>query len=461
MSVPSSPCMAVVVTCHSAYLPWLPGCLDSINTQGLHGVQKILILDGCEAPMTHHLDGWEIVKGNWRDPNAGRNVALAKIESEWVAWVDADNCMPAGYLKLMRRVSREASLQVAMLYPDVIRVTAGLRTETVFQMPEWDFWLSRERSMVDTSSVWRVRAIREVGGWVEGIGMLDDYSLALKISRAGWTGQKVTGIVSVLRQHGERRSGNREAMPEACWRTRSLAVVTLCSGRASFWRVLDWLKQENLGTQAHLYWVDDSNDEAFHGHLHGAAHQLQRAGRCEAVTILRSRLSWSNLVREPRELGVTDQYWAVHRRVAALYNQVLSGLQEDVVLLVEDDVVPPAGAARQLCEPLLPFTRVAAVGAVYPSRDHPHLAVASGNKERWKDVPRMHEVPQALTDIGMIAGGCTVWNNAILRKVLPMQVSEGLDLGWDGTVCRRANEMGYQFLLDGRLQCQHLCGNGI
>lgn len=458
MSVPKALSIAVVVTCHAAYVKWLPGCLDSINHQHLEGVQKILIMDGAEVPLCRYLDGWDIIKGNWGNPNDGRNAALARIQTEWVAFVDADNTMAENYLHLMRQISRTVPPKVAICYPDVIRVNSSLKAETSFIMPEWDFWLGRERSLVDTSSLWRTRAIREVGGWVDGIGMLDDYCLALKITRAGWTAKKATGAVSILRQHNDRRSGNREAMPEACWKTRSMAVVTLCSGRASFWQVYEWLKQEPLPENTHLYWVDDSQSEAFLGSLYGAAWNLRRTGKVRGVTIVESNPQDGNIAQAPRgPAGVSPAYWAVHRRVAALYNQALAGLCEDVVMLLEDDVVPPHGAAKQLCSPLLPFTKTAAVGAVYRSRDHAHLAVCSMNKERWKDVPRLDQVPRALHDVGMIAGGCTVWNNAMLRKVLPMQVSEAMELGWDGTACRRANELGYHFRLDGRLTCEHLC----
>lgn len=458
MSVPKALSLAVVVTCHAGYLKWLPGCLESINSQQVEGVQKILVMDGAEVPLCRYLEGWDIVKGNWGNPNNGRNAALGQIQAEWVLFVDADNMMPDNYLHLMRQYGRKVEPQVAICYPDVIRVGSCLKAETTFVMPEWDFWTMRERSLIDTSSLWRTRALREVGGWTEGIGMLDDYCLALKITRAGWTAKKAVGAVSVLRQHGDRRSGNREAMPEACWTARSLAIVTLCSGRQSFWRVLEWLKSEPLPPNTHLYWVDDSQSEAFRGAMHGAAWGLQRQRKVTSATIMESRPQSPNVAGVARgPAGVSPAYWAVHRRVAALYNQALAGLQEDLVMLLEDDVVPPQGAAKQLCAPLLPFTKTAAVGAVYRSRDHAHLAVCSMNKQRWQDVPRLDRVPQALHEVGMIAGGCTVWNNAMLRKVLPMQVTEAAELGWDGTACRRANDLGFHFKLDGRLTCEHLC----
>jgi cellulose synthase/poly-beta-1,6-N-acetylglucosamine synthase-like glycosyltransferase len=61
----------------------------------------------------------------------------------------------------------------------------------VFVMPEWDGLEAREKSIVDTSSAWRVAALRAVGGWFMPCDILDDYATTLQMIHHGWRGERV------------------------------------------------------------------------------------------------------------------------------------------------------------------------------------------------------------------------------------------------------------------------------
>ena len=61
-------------------------------------------------------------------------------------------------------VFEPAPATVAILYPGtVLRVTEQTEAQHVFVMPEWNECEAREKSIADTSSAWRVSALRSVG----------------------------------------------------------------------------------------------------------------------------------------------------------------------------------------------------------------------------------------------------------------------------------------------------------
>jgi glycosyltransferase involved in cell wall biosynthesis len=149
--------IAVVVTCHEAYLKWLPDALTSIVRQSAGASEYVVVLDGCSAAL---LDGrWRVVVGASGHPSAARNAGMAATSAKWVIFWDADNVMAEGYLEATARAITGVSSEVGIIYPDIQYCDALMGPQLFWATPQWDYWKLREENYIDTASVWRREAL--------------------------------------------------------------------------------------------------------------------------------------------------------------------------------------------------------------------------------------------------------------------------------------------------------------
>ncbi|MBK6762536.1 MAG: glycosyltransferase [Micrococcales bacterium] len=92
--------LSVVVACHNV-AEFLPACLDSLLAQQVPATQVILVDDGstddtsgiCQAYAANH-SGWMVVTGPGSGPGGARNLGLAHVTEEYLAFVDGDDVVP-------------------------------------------------------------------------------------------------------------------------------------------------------------------------------------------------------------------------------------------------------------------------------------------------------------------------------------------------------------------------------
>ncbi len=447
--------IAIVLTCHGQYLQYLQAAVESIDRQIPQPEEKVAVFDGCAAPQwLRARPSWRIIQGNWANPNPARNVGLRQTRAEWIIWFDADDIMPDGYIAAMRQAISTVPRTVGIIYPDLYYVDQTLRLLYSRPMPEYDYWRLRRGNYIDTSSAWRRQAVEQAGGWDEDLPVLQDYTLALRITRLGWHGKKLQAPAVLKRRHGENRlqweKEQQGLWREVLWQVRSMAVVTLHAGR---WACLDewieWLRTAELPPERALYVVDNSGSREF-----GAA--LRRLIWDELEGWRHIDIATVGSIYKPRP-GERYDDLRRHAHVANLYAGVLPRVAEDVVLLLEDDVVPPVDAARRLHRYFGPDSDVAAVGAAYPSPTCPQMACAARGRDYWHDMPRWDELGQRASEVGFVSGGCTLWANWALRECLPTyaDLEDGKLWGWETHLCREARERGYRILLDEGVRCRH------
>ena len=444
---PSEPKLfGLVILTHQAYERHLSDVLASVQKQRGALDEVVLVLNG-RIQIPELPPGIRIVRGTWDSPQAARNAGLAAATCQWMCYLDGDNLPTEAFFRTMREAAQSAPATIGILYPGtVLRVTEQTEAQRVFVMPEWNEFEAREKSIADTSSAWRVSALRSVGGWFSPSGMLDDYATALQLVHQGWSGQRVVKAVSVLRHHEGRRSRALETIPATLWHARRHALLTLFAGRERpFQRLLNWYRHAVLPPRTTVHWVDNSGNAAFHARLWRAAKSLGSRSEITGITI----------TRDDRR-RTSGSFEAIHSHVASLYNTALRAMDADVLVMIEDDVVPPRDALPALLAPLQPWTSIAAVAAVYPSRHDPRVANVALEKSEWLRMPQLRDLPaHTLWPVGMVAGGCTAWNVPALHRMLPLQISPRL--GWDGNLCARLNQAGYLLFLATGIRCAHLC----
>jgi len=242
------------------------------------------------------------------------------------------------------------------------------------------------------------------------------------------------------------------ASPQYEWDKRHFAFVTLWSGNETGLRVLEWLATADVPPNSVLYWVDNS-DGRMTGHL---------------------RLEWERrLSRRFLKLVWIDgggSYRAApgehllkvgrHLHVADLYNLVFPRIFEEIVVTLEDDIVPPPEGVRTLLRVLVESGRTGMVAGVYRNRVSPTDICATLSERLWRDAPRYDSLPAEPFEVGMSGGGFALIPNRALQQALPLRCATAgqyVLLGWDGNFGKDLAALGFRRMVHPGVRCAHLC----
>lgn len=233
------------------------------------------------------------------------------------------------------------------------------------------------------------------------------------------------------------------------WDTSEFAIVTLWGGRAHAERTLDWLATAEMPRNTVLYWLDNSGGK-FTARL--------RAEWAQRLRPRFRRLVWLHAGAPYRAKGLTDPGRHVH--IARLYNRIFLRVFEEIVVTVEDDMVPPPDGIRALLKLLETGDRVGVASGVYRDRMDPSRIVATRHKRYWVDMPQYDALPAEPFEVGMTGGGFTLMTNRALQQALPtrcQRFENGYSSGWDGVLCADLAAFGYRVIVDPVIRCAHLC----
>lgn len=443
-----TPSIAVVVVCHPAYEKWLKRCIRSIDAQSLKFRRKILVSsDWSEQKHYPNVPGdWVPVISEGVGPNCARNTGLqwAMNDCDWICFWDADNIMPPDYLAKAYGEIASAAKNIGVIYPaTVATIDEDGRILHEHKMPEWSYRAAQTKSLCDSASFWRTEAVCEVGGWEATQTRHDDYTLALRIFRASWRGKRFAGRLELL-MHGDNRSRTND-LTESLWKAYSFAFVLLYSGSGHD-GIEDWLVDCDIPPNSNLYIVNNSGD-----HIDPDSEILDRF---RSVTIVNAGKPYETVE------GETYRDPGRHRHVAYLYNQVFPMIREEIIVCIEDDMVPPKDGIKTLLREFTPGSNVALAAGVYRSRPSPEYICASRDKKTWRDAPKFDQLPNKTFEVGMTGCGFALIANWALQECLPVfceVTPDGRMMGWDGNLGLALTERGYKLLAVPSVKCQHLC----
>lgn len=432
------PSVAVIVTCHPTYIKYLEKALVAVDEQTMTPRKKILVCDGFEYG---DRDGWQIVSGDWKNPSKARNAALDLVNEEWVVFADADNEMQPTHVAMLAMEAKKAHFKVGIIYPNIIRLMNNKITWSK-RAPKWSYWLLRRKNFIDSSSIWRTEAVKSVK-WNVLPDRFDDYALALRITKQGWEAAPAVDVFSQLVQHGENRSNRFQIQSQALWDSSDMTVVMLYSGRKVAKQTLNWLVEETFPRDTRFVFVIDGEGFPYDN-------IMKTIGTTNEVV-------FKQAIPNTRKHDTFLTEWErKHYRVADLYNQALNDIRSALVMTIEDDVVPPKGAVKQMALNVLSMTNIKiAVSGVYESRSMKDHACYSTDESKWTGAPKLSDVPREFHKVGMIPGGFSIYQSWILQACLPLSVERNPALGWDGTLSKRFKKLGYDVFVDGQIVCKH------
>jgi hypothetical protein len=413
--------VAVVLLCHADYLPLVHEAVDSINgQQGAEWAQKFLVLDGCDY---NPGSGWEVIRGEWGNPNPGRNAALDQLNTDWVVYWDADNVMVDNYLTTGLRAIDGLDHSVGFLYPTLNYVNTNHTTNRIIVPPAWDRYDSRARACYDTSSFWRVTALASVR-WNENQHRFDDWSVVHRLSAQGWRGQKLLNWANMrMHQVAPRRSmnnsNNRDS--DSLWQFQSFAFCTLFSRPA--------LMDEYFSA---LRMIDKPQNRSFHALINtpeiANEYIVKRAGDAgfDDVTVKRVGGCPSERFSDDRSARLCD-----------MTNRLLVNTTEDFLVTIDDDCIATRGdTLTQLHRQIKPRGGYGAAGAGYTSRRSPGNIVASSSSTRWVPVGEGYS-----GDVQAVGNGWTLWWRPAIQHAFPL-VGNGYGPDWE--LSRATLKQGYK-----------------
>lgn len=436
--------VSVVITCHEKYRNLLPIAIQSVDKQDFDFLNKIIVCDNM-SPLDN-IKGWDVIYGSWGNPNPARNEGLNRANSKWVMFLDADDFLDDDYFSCLKQ---DISHKIACLYPNIKYIENDGEYE-IFNTPEWDYWKLRDYNFVDTSSIWRRDVLLNIDGWTNPNDNLDDYYLIMKLSKNGWQAKKTNSIINKRRKSDGRclSAINSGKMKQSLYNIRSLAIVTLFSGKKELiggWH--NFINNSDLPKNTFLYLIDNSSNISFSNIINNLDYNVS------GVYI--SRINY-HYQKESNENYFKKEK---HQHVANLYNEIIPKINEDFILTVEDDVIPPLDGVKKLFDEISLPTKTGAIGGVYASPINKNETTASLDEEVWQNNIPLNNIPKLPIKVNFIGGGFTLWSNSVIKKILPGIVSfnkfGGLT-GWDNNFSIKIKENGYNIYLHGDVICDHI-----
>jgi len=454
---------AVVIPCHD-YARFLDECLQSVLGQTVGITQIIVVDDSSDDDPKSVCDKYpqvQYTRCDVRDVHKARSHALQFVQSNYVAFLDADDKLPARYFAEALEIFRQ-DRRVAITYPklEYFGDATGPAHGTDRSLPELRGDDIEQRNWIGSGSVIRTELLHQSLGFRREIdptkNWSQDWQIAKAVLRSGnWVARKMQTPL-MYRKHGLNMSGrpNDSYWNDADFANETVTIVIAFSGRWDAWpKLLAWLRSQTWPVEQVNLLIMNST----HAPLTVAMLGLEdwQGGIC----IDRLNVGYPRLADKDRrnQLRIGK---AVEAAVAGLYNRVTTLLGTEYAIFVEDDVVPHD---LNLVEKM--FRRmgawVAGVSGVYRQRYQTDKCCAF-------DVP--YEGDQSFkslfgTGIERVGGtgfGCLMTRRSMLRR-FPL-AGDGPGRFFDTAFAlevKQADGGYWQWLLDRDIQADHLLSDNL
>lgn len=213
--MPTNGTSVTIITPSYNYARFLPECLRSVQEQEPSGlsVQHVVVDDGSTD------DSWAVItdlhpetqRDCLRQKNLGLsatlNRALGLARGEWVLWLNADDFLLPGTLRLFAAVLRDVPT-ADLVFGDTLFVNDKSRIVRLVAQPPFDrrFLAGGYNTFHVPSVIWRRSGAAKQFPFDESLQLLMDMDLWLELTRPGCTTVKVDAALSAFRRHARQTS---------------------------------------------------------------------------------------------------------------------------------------------------------------------------------------------------------------------------------------------------------------
>lgn len=452
--------IAVVVPCHN-YARFLPECLQSLKEQSFKVTQIIVIDDSSTdnpEEVCQQFEGVEYVRCEVKDVHEARAIGLARVNTVFVAFLDADDKVTPGYFEEAVSLFRQ-DRRIAITYPtlEYFGDASGPAHGTQNAPEQLTSDSIEQRNWVCAGSVIRVELLHQSlafrGKKIDGGRCWSqDWHVAKAVLRSGvsWIAKKMKTPL-MYRKHGTNMSArpNDSYWNDAYFENETLTLVIAFSGRWDCWAKLrTWLVTQQWPRQQLRLLIIN----ATHQPLSPANLGLESWDG--SIQIERFDAGYPRLgdVERRNAPGVCK---AVEAAVAGIYNTAVRLLGTEYVVFIEDDVIPKrSDAIEMLLRQMGPW--VAGVSGVYRTRYQADkccaFSVPYTGVESFKSLSG-----EGVEVVGGSGFGCLLTRRSLLRR-FPLagdSPASYFDLEFALNVSRCDNGW-WKWLLNHDVQADHL-----
>lgn len=451
------PKVAVAVICHN-YARYLPECIASIREQTLQPVE-LLIIDDASTDDTAAISaslGITCIRtcepgSSPVGPFRARKLAFDQTTAPLFCCVDADDKLSPEYLSAGAPLF-SGDPKLAVVYPDL--ELFGDRTGRVVYPDTFSRDYHARHNFTPACSIFRREALATSGAWEVAPERVahEDWFLCRRVFAFGWTAAKNSAIYYYRKHGGSRCDTNRdERLGSEGWYKRAalnLEPVTIfipLSGRFDAWPHLSaWLDRQTWPReQCRLILLDTSQHRQFGLRVRNWIAQSEY----QDVRYTTMNVGLKGLADLPRREHAT----AVRQAMCRIYNWMAQQIGTEYVLVIEDDVIPPADVADRLLRSF--GERVASVAAPFRARMH-HGYVA------WRKLGQ--NILEPGTGVERIRGngfGCVMLRRSVLNMTR-FTCTHPKTSDFDPAFYEWLAETEFTTLIDWSLECEHL-GAGL
>jgi GT2 family glycosyltransferase len=401
--------ITVIVTAHNS-AAYLRECVESILGQTL-APEKIIVVDDFSTldntlAIAHAFEQHGVLV--LRTPkNLGmceaRMFGLEHTNSPFILFFDGDDIMPSTCLEVMRREIGNHGF----VYPG--RQFFGSRT-TLIKAPVADRGALWRQNYCPSPSLMRRHVFEAAGGWQKANteGTLPDWNLFLRMSRI--SSFCASSIDILVRKHDSNFSGQQFPRPiSEIYADTRVHAATVTVGMVYSGRLGERFLHQSLahisnslhqaGKTAELFIQDDSPD--------GMGAILKTGPVFHSVRVER--------IHRKRDQKLTAHN--VSRLLARSYNRIKRQSSGDLLWLVEDDMIVPSNAAKDLMSAILcsQSAPIPAACGCYKSRHNPDRFVLSFFDGR--SVVHTKNMPVKPSPVQLTGTGCLMMLRDLVEDV--------------------------------------------
>jgi GT2 family glycosyltransferase len=197
--------VTVVITCFN-YGAFLAESVASVLAQK-GGEPRVVVVDDGST------DAWTLAELDRLPPrvelvrqaNAGvasaRNAGLRRVRTPYALVLDADDCLAADALELLRDPLR---VEPALGFSYGIMRFFGA-WEGVLKMPSYDPYRLLYRHNIGSTALIRRELLEDIGGYDPAFAGYEDWEFWLHALERGWRGRRVEEVILLHRRHGPSR----------------------------------------------------------------------------------------------------------------------------------------------------------------------------------------------------------------------------------------------------------------
>lgn len=445
--------VAVVISSHN-YGHFLTDAIESVLAQTVRPAE-IIIIDDASSDSTRDVAEQFAVAGvryhrvDLRHPLKVREVGFRLTDSMAVCFLDADDYLPPTYLQTGLAMLND---NVGIVYSDL--QLYGSENGTVRH--EFDADRIHHQNSLHAGSITRRAAIESSAAFDcnPPLNGHEDWVFFRRIVANGWQVAK-NSTAYAYRRHETNRSKTITSNQSACYFEQAalaLEDVTLfvpLSGRQEFWPEFStFLEQQTWPHDQTKLILKDTSGSAEFGRI--VRRWLAESDYSDARYISQ-QVARSGLADEDRtEPDITR---AVQIAMARIYGDLSRIASTEYVWTLEDDIIPPLDACRQLMRQF--DSNVASVAAPYRSRYHDGYVV-------WNREGDILLGGSGTESVGGNGFGCNIIRRSVLHHTVIRH--DGPTGDFDPNFYRwlRSFQNGsWTALVDWSSECRHLEVGGV